>query len=69
MTCNEIYQAFDAYQRDRQSAQALTELSQLVSPTAGSIASSGVSSAERYYDQAKATANVALAVRNCAPIQ
>ncbi|MBS3805271.1 MAG: hypothetical protein KGY54_12035 [Oleiphilaceae bacterium] len=69
VTCNEIYRAFDAYERDRQSAQALTELSQLVSPTAGAIAAQGVSSAEGYYGQVRNSANVALAIKGCEPVR
>lgn len=68
VTCSEIYQAFNAYQQDRQSAQALQQLTQLISPTAGSLAAQGISSAERYYGQAKASANVALAIRSCGSV-
>lgn len=68
VTCAEIYQAFDAYQADRQSASALTDLTRLVNPTAASLAEQGVSSAESYYEQIKASANIALAVRGCQPV-
>lgn len=68
VTCSEIYQAFDTYQHDQQSAQSLQQLAALVSPTAGSMAQKGVSSAESYYDQIEASANVALAVRGCQPV-
>ncbi|WP_250831097.1 hypothetical protein [Marinobacter sediminum] len=68
VTCSEIYQAFDAYQRDRQSADALAQLSRLVSPAAGSYAEMGVNSASKYYEQIKASANIALAVRGCQPV-
>lgn len=68
VTCNKIYQAFDAYNSDRQSADALAELGQLINPTAGSMARQGISSSEGYYEQVKASANIALAVRGCQPI-
>ncbi len=69
VTCGEIYQAFSAYQQDRQSAGAWAQLGQLISPTAGNYADMGVQTAARYYDQIKATTNVALAVRGCQPVQ
>lgn len=69
VTCNEIYRAFDTYERDRQSARALRDLSQLVSPSAGAIATSGIQSAETYYPQVRGSANLALAVRGCQPVQ
>ncbi|MDX1756186.1 MAG: hypothetical protein R3175_09025 [Marinobacter sp.] len=68
VTCNKIYQAFDAYDSDRQSAEALAELGQMVNPAAGSLAQQGMSSASGYYEQAKASANIALAVRGCQPL-
>ncbi|KAA1176432.1 hypothetical protein FWJ25_03215 [Marinobacter salinexigens] len=68
ITCNEIYQAFDAYNSDRQSASALAELGRLISPTAGGYADMGVNQASKYYEQIKASANIALAVRGCQPV-
>lgn len=69
ITCSKINQAFTAYQQDRQSAEAWTELAQLISPTAGNYADMGVNTASRYYDQIKATTDLALAVRGCQPVQ
>lgn len=69
ITCNEIYQAFNAFARDRQSADAWAQLSRLISPTAGSYADMGVNSAAKYFDQVKASANIALAVRGCQPVR
>lgn len=69
ITCREIDQAFTAYQQDRQSATAWTQLAQLISPTAGNYADMGVNTASKYYDQIKATTNLALAVRGCQPVQ
>ncbi|MEX2475676.1 hypothetical protein [Marinobacter sp.] len=68
ITCNEISQAFTAYQQDRQSAEAWADLSQLISPAAGNYANMGVETAARYYDQIKATTDLAMAVRGCQPV-
>lgn len=68
VTCSEIYQAFDAYDRDRQSAEAWRQLSILISPDADTIAAQGADKAAQYHAQAKAGANIALAIRGCAPI-
>lgn len=69
VTCSEINQAFAAYRQDRQSADAWSQLAQVISPTAGNYADMGVQTAARYYDQIKATTNIALAVRGCQPVQ
>lgn len=69
ITCTEISQAFSAYKQDRQSADAWTQLAQVISPTAGNYADMGVQTAARYYEQIKGTTNLALAVRGCQPVQ
>ncbi|MDX1818186.1 MAG: hypothetical protein R3180_10740 [Marinobacter sp.] len=69
ITCNEISQAFSAYQQDRQSAAAWAQLSQMISPAAGSYADMGVKTAAKYYDQIKAATNLSLAVRGCQTMQ
>ena len=69
ITCNEIYQAFQAYDRDRQSAAAWQQLSVLISPEAGNIANQGADKAAEYYQQVKAGVNLTLAIRGCAPVQ
>lgn len=69
VTCNKIYQAFNAYAQDRQSASAWAQLSRLISPQAGTYADMGVSTASKYFEQVKASANIALAVRGCQPIR
>ncbi|KMQ75552.1 hypothetical protein [Marinobacter subterrani] len=69
VTCNEIHQAFSAYNRDRQSAAAWAQLGAMISPSAGNYASMGVETAARYYDQIKAATNISLAVRGCQPVQ
>lgn len=68
VTCNEIHTAFGAYKQDRQSADAWAQLSRLVSPTAGRYADMGVNTASRYFEQIKASTNIALAVRGCQPV-
>lgn len=69
ITCSKIQQAFAAYQQDRQSAEAWTQLAQLISPEAGNYATMGVNTAAKYYDQIKATTDLALAVRGCQPVR
>lgn len=69
ITCSKIQQAFAAYQQDRQSAEAWTQLAQLISPAAGNYADMGVNTAAKYYDQIKATTDLALAVRGCQPVR
>lgn len=68
VTCQEIHQAFQAYDRDRQSVEALRQLSVLISPDTGAIAGQGADKAAEYYPQAKASANLALAIRGCQPL-
>ena len=68
VSCSEIQQAFNAYQQDRQSAEAYQQLAQLLSPTAGSLASKGMGSADQYYDQIRLSTNLALATRGCSPV-
>ncbi|MFO8142175.1 MAG: hypothetical protein R6T87_09895 [Marinobacter sp.] len=69
ITCGKIYQAFSAYQQDRKSAVAWAQLSQLISPAAGNYANMGVETDARYYDQIKATTDIALAIRGCQPVR
>lgn len=69
VTCAEIYQAFEAYDRDRQSAAAWQQLSGLISPEAGALAAKGADKAAQYYESTKASVNLALAVRGCQPVQ
>ncbi|WP_218668100.1 hypothetical protein [Vreelandella utahensis] len=68
VTCGEIHQAFSAYEQDRQSAEAYQQLAQVLSPTAGSLASKGIGSANEYYEQIRLSTNLALATRGCSPV-
>ncbi len=63
--CNEIKSAFSAYQRDRQSAEALTVMAALVNADKSSEAKKTSTSSNDYYEQAKASANIALMVQGC----
>ena len=69
ITCSEVYQAFNAFSQDRQSASAWAQLSQVISPAASNYANMGVQKAAEYYPQVKAATNLTLAVRGCQPIQ
>ncbi|MDI9244264.1 hypothetical protein [Marinobacter sp. CHS3-4] len=69
ITCNEVYQAFNAFSQDRQSAQAWAQLSEVLSPAAAEYANMGVKTAADYYPQVKGATNLTLAVRGCQPIQ
>jgi len=69
VTCGEIQQAFQAYEQDRQSAHAYQQLAQLISPTAGSLASKGMGSADEYYEQIRLSTNLALATRGCSSVE
>ncbi|MDF1820726.1 MAG: hypothetical protein P1U64_04100 [Alcanivoracaceae bacterium] len=69
VTCAEIYQAFQTYEQDRQSAAAWQQLSTLISPEAGAVAARGAEKAAQYYESTKASVNLALAVRGCQPVQ
>lgn len=69
ITCNKIYQAFDAYDRDRESASAWAELGQLINPVTSSYADMTAETAARYYDRIKAATNLSLSMKGCAPVR
>lgn len=69
VTCTEIQQAFAAYERDRQSARALQQLTQMIDPEAGSMAAQGLSSVENRFETVRASVNLALTVRGCSPVR
>lgn len=68
-TCNEVYRAFDAYEQDKQSASAWSQLSQMISPASTSYARMGAETAARYFDRIKAATNLSLAIRGCQPVR
>ena len=62
LSCNEIYNAFSAYERDKQTANAATDLSAALGmPYTGG-------NAEAYYNTAKTTANITLLAQGCNPL-
>ena len=62
LSCSEIYKAFSAYDRDRQTANAMKELSSALGyPYTGG-------SPEAYYQTAKTAGNVALLAQGCNPL-
>lgn len=67
-TCPEISKAFSAYEADRQSASALTVIAPLISADVGTMTASAITTTDAYYAQAKASSNVALMLKGCAPI-
>ena len=67
-SCDEINKAFSAYEMDRQSAQALAVLAPLIYADAGNVTQNVSTTSEGYYQQAKASANVALVVQGCQPM-
>lgn len=69
VTCAEIQQAFAAYERDRQSARALQQLTQLIDPETGSLAAEGLNSAESRFETVRASVNLALTIRGCSPVR
>lgn len=66
-SCTEINKAFSAYQRDRESASALAVLVPLISANTTEPASNTTSNS--YYEQARTSANIALLVQGCPPLQ
>lgn len=68
VSCNAIHQAFNAYQRDRQSVQALTQLARLIEPKAGDAASNAISSVGYSYEEVRASTSIALAIKGCQPL-
>ncbi|PKH05662.1 hypothetical protein [Moritella sp. Urea-trap-13] len=68
-TCPEISKAFTAYEADRQSASALTVIAPLISADIGTMTEGAVTTTDSYYAQAKSSANVALLLKGCSPIQ
>lgn len=62
LSCNEIYNTFNAYNRDKQTVSAMKELSaNLGIPYTGG-------SPDSYLQTAKASANVALLAQGCSPL-
>ena len=64
-TCDQIRNAFAAYDVDRQSFEALAEISGM---TGFEITNTATTTADTYYDKVRNSANVALIVKGCDPL-
>lgn len=67
-SCTEITKAFSAYEKDRQSASALTVIAPLISADIGAMTQDAATTSDTYFAQAKSSANVALGLKGCALI-
>ncbi len=64
-SCDQIRSAFAAYDADRNSFQALAELSGM---TGFDVTQTATLTADSYYEQARKSANLALIVKGCDPL-
>jgi formylmethanofuran:tetrahydromethanopterin formyltransferase len=65
-SCDQIRAAFSAYDADRSSFEALAELSGMTGFDITQVASQ---TADTYYSKARNSANLALIVKGCDPLQ
>lgn len=65
LSCDQIYAAFGAYEKDRYSASAWMELIRAINPELDARRLASEYSAEDLYEQARLYANIALAVQGC----
>ena len=65
-SCDQIRTAFAAYDADRSSFDALAELSGM---TGFDFTQTATKTADSYYDKARNSANLALIVKGCEPLQ
>ena len=65
-TCDQIRTAFAAYDADRSSFDALAELSGM---TGFDFTQTATRTADTYYEKARNSANLALIVKGCDPLQ
>ena len=65
-TCDQIRTAFSAYDADRSSFDALAELSGM---TGFEFTQTATRTADTYYEKARTSANLALIVKGCDPLQ
>lgn len=68
LSCEQIRSTFNAYEADRQSAEAAAALSSMISVGTGNIGNQIITSSDSYYAQARESANLALIVKGCAPL-
>jgi len=64
-SCDQIRSAFAAYDADRNSFQALAELSGM---TGFDFTKTATQTADTYYEKARNSANLALIVKGCEPL-
>jgi hypothetical protein len=64
-TCDQIRNAFAAYDADRDSFDALAEISGM---TGFEITNTATGTADTYYDKVRNSANMALIVKGCEPL-
>ena len=65
VSCEQIRSAFAAYDADRQSFEALAEISGM---TGLEITNTATTTADSYYDKVRNSANLALIVKGCDPL-
>jgi hypothetical protein len=65
VTCEQIRKAFEAYDADRSSFDALAELAGLTGYDLTNVAKNN---ADAYYAKARDSANIALVVKGCKPL-
>ena len=64
-SCDQIYAAFSAYDADRQSADALLQLSGMMNVEGMAQNAAQVENPSSYYQKAKMAANIALMAQGC----
>lgn len=64
-TCDQIRNAFAAYDADRESFDALAEISGM---TGFEITNTATATADGYYDKVRNSTNLALIVKSCDPL-
>ena len=67
-SCEQIYAAFKAYDADKQSTNALLQLSGMVSVDGLAEGTAQVENPSAYYQRTKMAANVALITQGCQPL-
>lgn len=64
-SCDQIQTAFTAYDGDRQSVDALTNLGKMINVEYGELAETAVQSSDSYYQNVKDATNIALTIKGC----
>ena len=67
-SCEQIYGAFKAYDADKQSTNALMQLSGMVNVDGLEDGTAQVENPSNYYQRTKMAANVALITQGCQPL-